>query len=510
MAALIAGNAAGAFAQATVRAENVRVGSAAERYLRALSLTLPSDSTRWISRPLRAAPLVVTLARSAGPWGVDTSTRRWSVSAGVDLTLNTERPTPQRDGSAWTGRGLNLRSFASIDWRRAGFSVRVAPVAWWAQNAAFELLPTFGPGNPYRDPLRPITIDLPQRFGPGAVARLDPGESEIAWEGERLKVALTSAAAHLGPASDHSLLLQGDAGGYPRAVVSAGRLDTRVGDFTGEISWGRVAQSGFAYQQRAGALYTSYISGTWRPAGISGRNVEIGMTRLTDIDWETLQLRDLLVPFGSISETRVAGGTPRDDNQMASVFARMRVPGIGVEFFTEYAKNDRGKSMRDYILEAEHGAAWLLGMQRAWRRDGMLWALNMTAVSGSISRITDFRFQSTFYDHFPLTQGHTLRGQLLGTPLLEREGGAELRLDRYHGGGAESLILGTRSLNNEYAATVAPENLRQEWSAIFEVLRSRREGVWRWRVGGIADLGYSPVSGDAYSLHLSLGYSGGR
>ena len=142
------------------------------------------------------------------------------------------------------------------------------------------------------------------------------------------------------------------------------------------------------------------------------------MVRLTSVDWEGWVARDLLVPFGSVYK-KASAVFERPDNQIASAFARLRVPSAGLEFFGEYAKNDRAASLRDYIVEAEHGAAWLVGTQRAWRdARGRLWGAQVTAIGGAISPITAFRIESTFYDHFPIAQGHTVHGQLLGTPLL--------------------------------------------------------------------------------------------
>lgn len=493
-----------AVAQAPVRSSEVQVGSTEERYLRTLSLLSDAPVTNWLVRPVPAASVLKALATTRGPWALDTTNlRRGFTGSALDVSFNSRRPTARGDGSAWSGRGTNARAMARGEWRRGSIAVQVAPVLWWAENRQFPLQPTTGA--PWSDGLRPITIDLPQRFGGDALARLDPGESFIEWEGRSLRARITTAGAQLGPAGEHSLVLQADGGGYPRMELATARaLRTPIGDVSAQISWGRVAQSAWSPARRTGALLTAYVAGTWRPRGFE--TLELGMVRLTHVDWEGWRARDLLVPFGSAYQR--AGAPERPDNQFASVHARLRVPAAGLEFFGEFGKNDRSRSVRDYVVEAEHGAAWLLGLQRSWRDSReRLWSAQATGIGGAISPVTGARFQSTFYDHFPLVQGHTLRGQLLGSPLLEREGGLEIRVDRYDPSGAIGVVFATRGLTNEYAAAVDPENLRQEWSVMLERSHRSSHRVWWARLGGLADLGYSTRTGDLYSVHAALGYS---
>lgn len=495
-------------AQGVVRSEDVRVGSEQERYLRALSVLSPHAS--WSIRPLEGERALRALAGSPGPWRVDTVVRRDGLrghGGSVDAIINGGLPSYTADGPAWSGRGINLRASGTVLVQRGPLLIRVAPVAWVAQNVAFDLLPNTGLF-PWSDAARPGNIDLPQRFGREMTARVDPGESTLELRAKNVRLALTSAAAHLGPGSDHSLLMQGEAGGIPRLELGTrGGLRTRVGTFAGQVAWGRTPRTGWAPDQPSDALFTSYLVGTWRPSFVE--RLEIGMVRLTHRAWERMSARELLVPFGSVYSAKWVGGSyeTENDNQIATLFAHLRVPESGLEFFAEFGKNDRSAGWRDQILEPDHNTAWLVGTQRAWRdARARLWALNLTAVSGSISPITRFRGQDIFYEHSRMTQGHTLRGQLLGTPLLQREGGAELRLDRYDARGRTGLLVRTRSLPNQIAESVPPDMLRQEWSAMVDVLRWTRRGAVRARIGGVADLGYSPVKGDVYSLHFALGH----
>ena len=80
-------------------------------------------------------------------------------------------------------------------------------------------------------------------------------------------------------------------------------------------------------------------------------------------------------------------------------------------------------------------------------------------------------------------------------------------MDRYDARGQVGIVVATRGLTNEYTATVQPRNLRQEWSLTLERTRWTARGAWRARAGAVADLNYSATTGDAYSVHVGLGYS---
>lgn len=491
-------------AQPAIRAEDVRVGSDEERYLRALSLLMPDDAPGWTIRPSFERRQLAAFLAVGGPWTIDTAVRGATIRGGeLTLALHSGRPGVWADGPAWTGRGLSATVSPVAVHDSDRLHVRVAPVLWWADDRRFPLVPTAG-AFPWSDAATPGTIDLPQRLGTGAVARLDPGESRIEARWRTLRVALASDASRIGPAADHAVVLQGDHGGIPRAELGVPHaLATPIGRFRLQVAYGRAPQSAWAPARRTGAHHTSWTVGSWRPRHSS--NIELGVVRVVHRDWRGLRARDLLAPFGSIYDSQWFAADTFPDNHLASLFARWRVPAAGLELYGEYGRNDRSRNWRDLFTELEHNAAWLFGVQRAWRgADASLWALNATAVGGRISPIDPFRGQDFFYEHSRLVQGHTLRGQSLGTPLLQRSGGGELRVDRYDSAGRRSLLLRTRGLPNTKAVDVPMDLRRQEWTAAVEWMRWTSTGAWRVRVGATADLGYAPDR-DLYDVHVAFG-----
>jgi hypothetical protein len=460
-----------------------------------------------LARFFRARAL---LAEGEGPWTLDSVRRTWGGTLGLtDLRsgFNSDLPTTQRDnGHAWEGGGSFVRLSGSATWTAGPVRARLAPVLWWSQNADVLLVPV-STSNPFANPMRPSSIDLPQQFGTGSLGRLDPGESELVAEWRFFRAAATTAARRIGPGVDHALMLQGDGGGFPRIELGAPDkgIATPIGRVFGTLASGRLAESSQSPSNRTSLRHGSFVEARWRP--FASGVLELGGSRFYHRDWRGYRVKDFLVPFGSFffDEQRFGGGEA--DNQMANLFGRVVIPGAGIEVYAEYGKNDRSVDQRDLLLETDHNSAWLAGMQRSWLdAAGRLWSLNAVVAGARLPEFAPQRAQTTYYEHSRIRQGHTLRGQLLGTPLLQGTGGAEFRIDRYDATGRRGLVVHSRSLPNRRPIPVAAVYLRTEWGLMAEYLRNTRHGAVYTRVGGLADIGRHPTAGDVYSLHVSVGY----
>jgi len=488
---LLVGSPTGAQEMPAIRLEDARVGSAAERYLRALE-TMYGDA-------LRASD---TLWQ--GPWTIDLVPRRVSLrSASIDLSRNSGLPFGRDDGSAWAGRGWNARASVQASARLGPLSLRIAPLVWWAQNQGFALLPA-GP-LPLAHPQMGSSIDLPQRMGYRSLGRIDPGESEVVLAVGGARLALTSATARIGAGREHASILQGEAGGYPRieAGIPSG-IRTPLGTIAGNVAWGRLAQTWWAPDRRTGARLGTHLEGWWRAPGRG--LVELGVGRFYHFDWRGLSVRDLGKPFGSVFVDRQTYFGGEADNQQLSVLGRLRIPDAGLEIAGELAKNDRSNDLRDFGNELEHNAAWLLAVRRAWRDDEALWVVNLSTASNRIPELQLYRGQALNFEHSPLTQGHTLRGQLLGTPLLERGAGAEFRLDRYGRTGRWSAIASSRNLPDVRSEAVPDAALRHEWGLVGEWMRWVRGGAVTFALGGQIEVASSTPSGNRLNWHIATGY----
>lgn len=432
-----------------------------------------------------------------------------SPSVSALAIYNSGFPSAQRDGPVWAGRGTTLVLSGEWGWANRFLSVRLAPQLWGSQNVSTSLIPQAGTTspNPYADPLRPRAIDLPQRFGEGALSRLEPGNSEIALHAYGLRAALTSASRRIGVGEYHAIVMSPDAPGFARVELGTRRpWRTPVGDFAGTLSAGRLPQSPWAPDRRTGARSGSFLEGRWRP--FSSPLVELGGVRFYHKDWQGFRIQDLATPFGSLFFDDQIFGDGDADNQLLAVFGAVRIPQIGLELWAEFGKNDRSANVRDLTVELDHASAWLFGFKRTWTDEvGRRWVVNGAGASARIPPTVRFRPPlATFYDHYPLSQGHTNRGQLLGSYLLERTGGAEVRVDRHSAAERVALVVMSRNLGQTLGLDIPEDRLRQEWS-VFAEWETRKRGRLDYfvRTGFIADLNRHPTFGDAYSAVLSTG-----
>ncbi|MBC8086039.1 MAG: hypothetical protein H7Z40_02140, partial [Phycisphaerae bacterium] len=338
----------------------VASGSDDELYIRSLQLFGALPATGWASRPLSNNTLDGSNAALNGvhPWqsrfARDSSVRtfRWRGVA-LDAGANSAYPWGGNDGARWQGKGAGASFSSGVLVRWKILTMRVEPVAVYAQNAAFDPLPTVASDSvgPYVDRMRPATIDLPERPGNQALQRLDAGESELRLETHGFTAALSNRSLFFGPAIRNPVILGANAPGFPH--ISAGTtegLRTPVGRLSGTIIYARLAQSGWAPDKRAGSRIAAGTVISWRPP--SGKGVELGLIRFYHRDWPSdgIKAGDLLLPFGSLFGDREVAGVAPPDNQLLSLFARAVSVSTGLEVFGEFARNDRSSGVRDLTV----------------------------------------------------------------------------------------------------------------------------------------------------------------
>lgn len=448
------------------------VGSEGELYLRAMQ-----TRGTWNGEPaaLRGfGPLVTdrwSLEKPApNPWAArfapDTA-RLWAIRPSLMASFNSAFPWGFNDGAAWQGKGANVAATAGFGARWRWLSVRVEPVFFRTQNGAFQLLgDTTRGANPFVDEQRPGSIDLPQRFGREVYQRIDAGQSEVRADVGLLAAGISTMNKFWGPGVRHSLLLGANGPGFPHLFLGTSRAAlTRVGRLAGQVVYGKLTESAFAPAAPTHDRFGTGLVASWQPP--SGRGIELGFARFYEREWPVggPSLGDLTVPFGSLFEdVQTFKGGPAD-NQLISIFGRWRAEADGFEIFGEFGRNDRSGDARDLALEPEHNSAWLLGFAKTYHLGAeQFWMVRGEFVNGRISSIGRLgRGQATFYEHSPITQGHTQRGQLLGTPLLERSSGFELAVDRWARWGRAGLSAMQRSMPDDYSEGVNAASARSQW-----------------------------------------------
>lgn len=436
----------------------VFTGSEMERYLRVLQVAGEAEWYPWSVRGFSPAEVDRLLpGDSTHPWARRYDLQR-DTAGGLQLhwvrpraeaIVNSTFPYGNNDGPVWAGRGLTTAVSAGFSLRSGPLSLTVAPIALWAQNASFALMPNGWTGpRSFADGANPNTIDLPQRFGDGAVARIDPGQSTLRLDLPVVAVGISTANQAWGPAGEYPLLLGNNAAGFPHLFLgTSAPLNVGIGRVHGRIVWGRLDQSEYSpVQGEEDRRFMSGLVALFSPAGLDG--LEIGGARFFHTPWpeDGLELGNFTKPLegllkSGLPDTGVGpDGRSDADNQLASVFARWAFPASGFEAYGEYAREDHNYDFRDLVLEPDHDSAYLLGFQRAWERSDSRWfALRGELLNAQITHLAQVRDQYVFYVHSFTRQGHTQQGQLLGSPAVYGGAGALLAGDYYHPGGRWSV-----------------------------------------------------------------------
>lgn len=428
------------------------VGSELESYLRMLQVGGDAGLYPWSVRSLSPREVGRLLAPdSTHPWRDRYSLRPDSapglrisvVRPRARLGYNTAFPFGVNDGATWAGRGATASVQAGFSVELGPVSVTVAPVAFWAENRDFDLQPNgYGGRLAFADPQWPDLVDAPQRFGSGSYARVDPGQSTARIDLGPVAAGISSANQQWGPARYSPIILGGNAPGFVHVFAGTSRpLDLWIGRVHGRLVWGRLDQSEYSgVPSDSSRRLMSGLVGSFTPRGAPG--VEIGVSRFFHSPWmeDGIPERDLLLPLQGFLKV---GLSDRDDNveaevrnQLASVFFRAAFPGSGFEVYGEYGRDDHNWDFRDLVMEPDHQSAYVLGLSKVWKRsETERVAVHGEVLSSQVTHLSKVRPEGTFYYHTGLRQGHTHRGQFLGSPAVYGGGGSTLAADYFHPGG---------------------------------------------------------------------------
>jgi hypothetical protein len=423
------------------------VGSELEHYLRVLQLRGQSELYPWSIRSFSPQEVDRILPRdSAHPWvgryGLEHDTMSPRSAVGIvspraSAIYNSAFPFGYNDGPIWAGRGVTTALHGGISARFGPASLVIAPVIYYAQNSAFELAETGYTGRlRFADPGVTELIDLPQRFGDAPIIQLDPGQSTLRLDLPGVALGVSTANQQWGPASENPIVLGNNAPGFLHAFIgSSAPVNVGLGRLHARLIWGTLDQSN--YSAVVGSESRRFMAGlvaTFTPRGIPG--LEVGGSRFFHMPWQVggPSAGDFLRPFESFYRYREPDAqNPDNENQVASVFARWVLPRSGFEVYGEFGKEDRNADFRDVLLEPEHNSAYVLGFQKAMAFSASrLLALRGEVMNAQVSHVFRTRHQSAIYQHGSVRQGHTQRGQLLGSAWGYGGAAAVVAADYYH------------------------------------------------------------------------------
>ncbi|MBA3656014.1 MAG: hypothetical protein H0W69_01530 [Gemmatimonadaceae bacterium] len=475
------------FASAPLRAQETRAqpgltavspGGELDEYLRYLQTSGSVGPSAWTVREHSTLRSALLLPMKPNPWAVRfkpaprVSGAQWTLfPVTTGFRVNSGFPFGGNDGAVWAGRGLTVHASGGGIVKYGPIVLQLAPVVFWAQNAAFPLQNNGEPGQgAFRSgqPQFAGAIDLPQRFGSGSYSRFDPGESEVRFETPWIMAGLSNAHRLWGPASSFPFILGRNAAGFEHLFVSTNQpLDLWFARLTASVMYGRLSQSEyspvtgpsdfFSVAEPGRRRFGAGVIAVFQPRGAEG--VEIGVSRFYHSLWPrsgiprsyfTKPFQNFLKKSLDERNARSLSDTEGSDNQLLAVFARWVLPHSGAEFYAEYGRDDHSYDFRDLISEPDHTRSYMLGARKVLAQDERrLSAIRAEIINYQLPTTARHRDEGGIYVHTLLRQGHTQRGQMLGAPLGPgASAGSIVAYDRFSADGRFSIIY-TRTLNQE-------------------------------------------------------------
>lgn len=437
-------------------------GTELENYLRLLQLTGDAQWYPWTLRAFSGDELRGLLPRESATvsWRLSPAriNSRFSIAPVIlNTVLNSAFPYGMNDGAAWAGRGATLQLKAGVRAQLGPLSVTFAPEAFIATNGAFPLGENGETGTlAYNDAMFPNNVDRPQRFGDDPYGRGDFGASEIRLDSRAITLGFGTAPMAWGPAVEYPFLLGTNAPGFPHAFIGTGSpLNLGIGRFHGRAIWGRLSQS--AYSPVTGGDHYEQGNGTGRLRLMTGLvlvfvprvapTLELGLARFAHLPYyeggiNSEFFRKVWPTFLKKKVTDENAAAVGIENELASVFARWTFPTAGFELYAEHGHDDWFHDLRDLVQEPDHNKGYVIGFQKTFGRSGD----RISRIRGEIVNhlapplSRDRPGQGRIYLHHVLRQGHTNRGQLLGSSAGTGTAAASvLAWDRYSPAGRTTL-----------------------------------------------------------------------
>lgn len=436
-------------------AVEISAGSELENYLRLMQISGRAKAYPWMLRGFSARELEQLLPADSVevPWRLSPARLRARFSLApisLQTAFNSAFPYGSNDGAVWSGRGLTVSASGGFAVRAGPVSLTIAPVGFVTTNGAFPLLDNGETGSlKYNDGLFARYVDRPQRFGDGAYGRGDVGASEIRVDTRFVTLGFGTSPMTWGPAAEYPFVLGTNAPGFAHAFLGTGNpVNVWVGRLHGRAVWGKLSQSSYSPVGPPDRFLSDTQPGRDRLMAALvmvfvprfAPNLEVGFSRFVHMPYprDGIDAGSLIRrAWPTFLKKNVTGETTEDvadENDLASVFARWVFPSAGFELYAENGHDDWFHDLRDLVQEPDHNRAYVIGFQKVLGGVGK----RMSALRGEIINHQmpplgrDRPGQGFIYTHSALPQGHTNRGQLLGSSAgAGAAAGSILAWDRY-------------------------------------------------------------------------------
>jgi len=393
------------------------------------------------------------------------------------MSFNTAAPYGQNDGVLWQGRGFNSMFRGGVRIEGHGLELTILPHVAFSQNLAFDFIRPNYSGPNYAGRAEDFghqgvrSIDAPQRFGDRAFFDWDFGDSEIRYTWRTLTIGFGTQAIWLGPAQLNPIIHSNNATSYPRFDIGLRRqaitlpwLNWHVGDIEFRAWWGRLSESDWFDNDSSNDhnLITGVSFAYNFPSFLSG--LTVGFNRIMLSKWEARHFQSIFTLLWPFLDTR-AGFDEND--QRFSLIIDYRIPIVGLNIYLEWGRDDYSNDFQAVIRYPFHTQAYTIGLRKnmllpnRFRGELLLEHTHLES-SRNYSEVVDWN--TTFYSHHIIRQGHTNRGQWLGAGIGTGGNSQFLGFTLYHSRGNAQVFVQRQNPDLDYTWFIDPdEDGYQRW-----------------------------------------------
>lgn len=408
-------------ANQSVSAQSLVIGSFGDQYLRTLQLQgkIPMNNALtsrpfFIAEPKQFDSLFKLIDTSFHP----AESKRISfidfrpLPASIAFKYNTNYPFGWNENGFLTARGVQTRVSAGFFAKAGPLTIQLIPEYFTAQNSTYETNDFYGAIPKY-----------------GLYKKARWGQSSIRLNFLGLSAGIASENIYWGPGQFNALLMSNNAPGFLHYTINTTKpIKTPIGSFEGRIILGRLTQdtsmpfenvnlkktTNFQYDRIYSGMNVSFQP-KWVPNFFIGINRAF-QYREIDMDRSGGSFAQKYIPvFDKIFKSSL-GGTEEDlipRDQQVSIFTRWLFPKSRSEFYFEYGWNDHSYNFRDFWIDPEHSAAYLVGFKHLVPLKNNRW-IELTSEITQMAQTTDMLTRNAGNWYIYENGGYVHENKILG------------------------------------------------------------------------------------------------
>ncbi len=328
----------------------------------------------------------------------------------VNSQYNSMHPYGWNDAGMIKAKGIQTLTRWGIYSNIGPLSVQYMPEYVNAENATYDISPDYGtiPTKRYE-----------QRYLGQSSFRLNIKSISFGWSTENL---------WWGPGQYSAALLSNNAPGFPHFTFNSIRpLKTWFGTIEFQLVTGRLYQdSSMSFEtlnlKKTGWFKSKLYNGislTIQPKILKrvffGVNRSFQSTENISINSNKNVIDQYLPVFSSIFKSSLGGteedAIPRD--QAISLFTRWLFPKSNSEFYFEYGWNDHKQNFRDFWINPNHSAIYLLGIKHLIPLENKKW-IQLNSEITQTAQTSDYLVRNAGDWYIYENGGYTNHNQILG------------------------------------------------------------------------------------------------